>query len=114
MREGNFEAPTRHPLDWKNPDFHDEASAFKEMERVFEICHGCRRCVSLCQSFPNLFDLVDTTDDGAGPTQRFVDASLRSAADDLSRAVARYEAAPTGCFRIHSRTGAVGVPTHSS
>lgn len=29
------------------------------MERVFDICHGCRRCVSLCQSFPTLFDLVD-------------------------------------------------------
>ncbi|MFO1220175.1 MAG: heterodisulfide reductase-related iron-sulfur binding cluster [Burkholderiaceae bacterium] len=64
MREGNLEAPTRHPLDWKNPDFFDEASAFKEMERVFDICHGCRRCVSLCQSFPNLFDLVDATSDG--------------------------------------------------
>ena len=64
MREGNLEAPTRHPIDWKNPDFHDEASAFKEMERVFDICHGCRRCVSLCQSFPTLFDLVDATADG--------------------------------------------------
>ena len=64
MREGNLEAPTRHPIDWKNADFYDEASAFKEMERVFDICHGCRRCVSLCQSFPNLFDLVDATDDG--------------------------------------------------
>lgn len=58
-REGNLEAPTRHPLDWKNPDFYDEASLHKEMERVFDICHGCRRCVSLCQSFPTLFDLVD-------------------------------------------------------
>jgi len=64
MREGNLEAPTRHPLDWKNPEFYDEASALKEMERVFDICHGCRRCVSLCQSFPTLFDLVDATDDG--------------------------------------------------
>ena len=63
-REGNLEAPTRHPLDWKNPDFWDQESAFKEMERVFDICHGCRRCVGLCQSFPNLFDLVDATDDG--------------------------------------------------
>jgi glycerol-3-phosphate dehydrogenase subunit C len=63
-REGNLEAPTRHPLDWKNLDFYDEASAFKEMERVFDICHGCRRCVNLCQSFPNLFDLVDATADG--------------------------------------------------
>lgn len=31
----------------------------KEMERVFDICHGCRRCVSLCNAFPVLFDLVD-------------------------------------------------------
>ncbi len=64
MREGNLEAPTRHPLDWKNPEFYDEGAAFKEMERVFDICHGCRRCVSLCQSFPTLFDLVDETEDG--------------------------------------------------
>ncbi|MCP5279319.1 MAG: Fe-S oxidoreductase [Thiobacillus sp.] len=62
IREGNLEAPTRHPLDWQNPDFYDEASLFKEMERVFDICHGCRRCVSLCQSFPTLFDLVDESE----------------------------------------------------
>jgi glycerol-3-phosphate dehydrogenase subunit C len=64
MREGNLEAPTRHPIDWKNPDFYDETKLFDELERVFDICHGCRRCVSLCQSFPNLFDLVDATEDG--------------------------------------------------
>jgi len=58
-REGNLEAPTRHPLDWKNPEFYDQAAIDKELERVFEICHGCRRCVSLCQAFPTLFDLVD-------------------------------------------------------
>lgn len=59
IREGNLEAPTRHPLDWKNEDFYNEESLNKEMERVFDICHGCRRCVSLCASFPTLFDLVD-------------------------------------------------------
>jgi Fe-S oxidoreductase len=58
-REGNLEAPTRHPLDWRSEDFHDEAKCLDELERVFEICHGCRRCVSLCQSFPTLFDLID-------------------------------------------------------
>jgi len=58
-REGSLEAPTRHPLDWRNPSFYDEAALNKEMERVFDICHGCRRCISLCQSFPTLFDLVD-------------------------------------------------------
>lgn len=33
----------------------------KELERVFGICHGCRRCVSLCNAFPSLFDLVDNS-----------------------------------------------------
>ncbi len=61
-REGNLEAPTRHPLDWKNPDFYNEDSLNKELERVYDICHGCRRCVSLCNSFPTLFDLVDESD----------------------------------------------------
>jgi glycerol-3-phosphate dehydrogenase subunit C len=64
QREGNLQAPTRHPVAWQDPGFYDEAACFKEMERVFDICHGCRRCVSLCQSFPNLFDLVDATEDG--------------------------------------------------
>ena len=58
-REGNLEAPTRHPIDWKNPEFHDENAAFHELERIFDICHGCRRCVSLCGAFPTLFDLID-------------------------------------------------------
>jgi Fe-S oxidoreductase len=57
LREGNLEAPTRHPIDWRSADYRDEGKAFAEMERVFDICHGCRRCVSLCQSFPTLFDL---------------------------------------------------------
>jgi len=58
-REGSLEAPTRHPLDWLNPDFYNEEACLTEMERIFDICHGCRRCVSLCGSFPTLFDLVD-------------------------------------------------------
>ena len=28
LREGNLEAPTRHPIDWKNPEFYDEARRF--------------------------------------------------------------------------------------
>jgi glycerol-3-phosphate dehydrogenase subunit C len=60
-REGNLQAPTRHPLDWHSPEFYDAAALLREMERVFDICHSCRRCVSLCQSFPTLFDLVDNS-----------------------------------------------------
>ncbi len=59
IKEGSLEAPTRHPLDWRNPQFYDKDATLAEMERVFDICHGCRRCVSLCNAFPTLFDLVD-------------------------------------------------------
>ncbi|MGB6487168.1 MAG: heterodisulfide reductase-related iron-sulfur binding cluster [Steroidobacteraceae bacterium] len=63
-REGSLEAPTRHPLDWRNPAFYDEAALTKELERVFDICHGCRRCFSLCNAFPTLFDAVDASSEG--------------------------------------------------
>jgi len=62
-REGSLEAPFRHPIAWRDPEFYDIAAVEAEMERVFDICHGCRRCFNLCDSFPRLFDLVDE-----GPT----------------------------------------------
>jgi len=58
-REGSLEAPIRHPLDWQSDEFYDAHALETELERVFDICHGCRRCFSLCQSFPTLFDLID-------------------------------------------------------
>ncbi|UCC13697.1 MAG: Fe-S oxidoreductase [Gammaproteobacteria bacterium] len=61
-REGSLEAPTRHPLDWKSDNFYDEKDLFVELERVYDICHGCRRCFSLCNSFPTLFDAIDESD----------------------------------------------------
>ncbi len=61
-REGSLEAPTRHPLDWRGAEFYQEQPLFAELERVFDICHGCRRCFNLCQSFPTLFDLIDESD----------------------------------------------------
>ncbi len=61
-REGSLEAPTRHPLDWQSDEFYDEPALFEELERVFDICHGCRRCFNLCNSFPTLFDAVDESE----------------------------------------------------
>lgn len=62
-REGNLEAPTRHPLGWQSADFWDSDKLNAELERVFDICHGCRKCVSLCQAFPTLFDLIDESEE---------------------------------------------------
>ena len=61
-REGSLEAPTRHPLDWQSDEFYDEQALFEELERVFDVCHGCRRCFNLCNSFPTLFDAIDESE----------------------------------------------------
>jgi len=63
-REGSLEAPKRHPLEWQSEAFYDEGALTNELERVFDICHGCRRCFSLCNAFPTLFDAIDATDTG--------------------------------------------------
>ena len=62
-REGSLDAPFRHAIAWRDPAFYDTGAIEAEMERVFDICHGCRRCFNLCDSFPRLFDMIDE-----GPT----------------------------------------------
>jgi glycerol-3-phosphate dehydrogenase subunit C len=62
QREGSLEAPERHALAWRTPEFYDEGALYTELQRVFDICHGCRRCFSLCNAFPTLFDLVDASE----------------------------------------------------
>jgi glycerol-3-phosphate dehydrogenase subunit C len=64
MKEGSLVAPTRHVIEWQNPDFYDEGKLDAELRRVFDICHGCRRCFNLCDSFPRLFDLIDESKTG--------------------------------------------------
>src|SRR6204780_885365 len=60
-REGSLQAPIRHPLKWREASFYDEAALEQELQRVFDICHGCRRCFNLCQAFPTLFDAIDAS-----------------------------------------------------
>ena len=58
-KEGSLSAPTRDVVDWKNPEYLNEEALDAEMRRQFEVCHSCRRCFNLCESFPTLFDLID-------------------------------------------------------
>ena len=98
IREGSLEAPTRHPLDWTNPEFYNEEKLHTELERVFDICHGCRRCVSLCDTFPTLFDLVDESEtmevDGVDKAdyQNVVDQCYLCDLCYMTNSVARYSA----------------------
>ena len=64
VKEGSLGAPIRHPVDWENPNFVDDKLLDDELRRVFDICHGCRRCFNLCESFPKLFDLIDESKSG--------------------------------------------------
>ena len=58
------ELPERPSSDvhYDDPDYLDADALERELRRVAEICHQCRRCLPLCPSFPTLFELVDATD----------------------------------------------------
>ena len=62
--EGGLEASVRHPVPWREDSFYEREEVDAELERVFDICHGCRRCFSLCASFPTLFELIDESASG--------------------------------------------------
>ena len=49
--------------DPKHPMYLDEADTRRELERVYDVCHGCRLCFELCPSFPTLFSYIDVHDD---------------------------------------------------
>jgi glycerol-3-phosphate dehydrogenase subunit C len=63
-REGSLDAPFRREIAWRDDDYYDLDKVHAEMERVFDICHGCRRCFNLCDSFPRLFDAIDESPTG--------------------------------------------------
>ncbi len=79
MAEGSLDAPTRHPIAWRDPDFHDEEKLDAELRRQLDICHGCRRCFNLCDSFPRLFDLIDAA--GDAELEGVPSAKLKSVVD---------------------------------
>jgi Fe-S oxidoreductase len=56
--------PERRSSEWSydDPDYVDPAKLERELRRVAEACHQCRRCLPLCPTFPRLFELIDATD----------------------------------------------------
>ncbi len=57
--EGGLRAPVRDLIAWQEDDYWNEEKLDEETRRQFDVCHGCRRCFNLCDSFPKLFDLID-------------------------------------------------------
>ena len=52
--------------DPRHPRYFGEADVREELERVFELCHGCRLCFNLCPAFPSLFEMIDARDGAVG------------------------------------------------
>jgi glycerol-3-phosphate dehydrogenase subunit C len=48
-----------------HPKYFDEKDLRSEMDRVYDLCHGCRVCFKYCTSFPTLFEIVDAKEDQA-------------------------------------------------
>ena len=79
MTEGSLQAPVRHAIPWQDEAWYDEAALDAELRRVFDVCHGCRLCFNLCDSFPTLFDLIDAA--GDDELQGVDSADFRKVAD---------------------------------
>ena len=57
-------------LDMKKPEYWDDKGLDKELRRVFDICHGCRRCFNLCPSFDELFKAIDAKGEDVANLER--------------------------------------------
>lgn len=46
-----------------HPAYFDDSDLREEMNRVYDLCHGCRLCFKYCTAFPALFEAIDRHDD---------------------------------------------------
>ena len=72
------------------PKYWDKSALAKEIERTFDLCHGCRMCFKFCQSFPTLFDAVDRHRD----VRRIPEATHREVVDQCFQCKLCYTQCP--------------------
>jgi len=59
--------------DPEDSKYFDKELLRKEIDRVFEVCNGCRLCFKYCDSFPTLFKFLD---EQHGDTRKLTDAEV--------------------------------------
>ena len=114
----------------------DPAALKGEIDRTFEICHGCRMCFKYCDSFPSLFSFLDERHDGnvrlvtGDETAQVMDAcfqcklcevqcpyTVRDGHDfqlDFPKLVHRYRAQRTRAGRTSLRDRVLGDPDRTA
>lgn len=66
-------------LDFDDPKYYDTKAVEKELERVTELCDGCRRCYRLCTPFDFMLD--DCVDRNDGDISKITSADYRKMVD---------------------------------
>ena len=67
-------------LQWQDPTFWQPEALDKELRRISDICHGCRRCFNLCPSFGSLFNALDRPEVD-GEAKKLTQGDLRNVLD---------------------------------
>ena len=65
--------------DPSEPKYWDAGLLRKEIERAFDLCHGCRMCFKYCDSFPVMFDIIDNAH--GGDVRKLTEAEVNRVAD---------------------------------
>ena len=86
-----------------DPRFWDPTDVRQEVDRIFDICWGCRLCFKFCGSFPTLFELIDTK------TERLRSEYLAAHPEVVASAEARRRAAAANPEPMHASGAEVGV-----
>ncbi len=76
LEDGSAHEALERSVTWASPDYLNEQQCLASMERVFDVCATCRRCLSQCSTFPALFDLIDESEDSelsSVPKSRYLD-----------------------------------------
>jgi Fe-S oxidoreductase len=67
-------------LDIRSEAFWAPGKVEQELRRVYDVCNGCRRCITLCPSFKDLFRSLDT-DEVDGEAEKLEPRALKRVVD---------------------------------
>ena len=67
-------------LEIRSEAFWDLGKVEQELRRVYDVCNGCRRCITLCPSFKDLFKSLDT-EEVDGDSEKLAPGALKRVVD---------------------------------
>ncbi len=100
LRAAPAEDTGRPAIDWRAAEYLDGDALDREFRRVSAVCHECRRCEGLCDSFPRLFELID--DHAGSAPDKLASGDFASVVDACTLCDMCYPACPYTPPHIHA------------